>query len=190
MATRGPSLSQEEWLPATHAEVCLAFLRAEWHKVPAITSWHDRRLVDDPDLASAGENSLRRLILGAWREPIVGRIPSDTAWWRVRFLRDTHAGQLLVIGSEDWRSPADSNELLAVARRRSEPLRMPPEQWEPPILWGHYRDGPLTILEGNNRLVNYTASSPRSPLAVESLVGLSTAPCLWHLPDRAAFNCA
>jgi hypothetical protein len=178
-------LADETWISATHAEVCLAFLRAEWEKVPEITRWHDRRLVDAPDLANWHENSLRRLILGSWREPLLAHIPADTSWWRVRSLRHTHTTELLVIASDDWRDPLDGNELLNVARRRGETLRTKPADWSPPILWGHEREGPFTILEGNNRLVNYAASVPNSAFAVECFVGLSPSPSVWHLPDRA-----
>src|SRR5215813_14782180 len=131
------ALADETWLSATHAEVCLAFLKAEWNKAPEITRWHDRRLVDAPDLANPPENSLRRLILGSWRDPLLAHIPADTSWWRVRNLRHTHVTELLVIASDDWRDPADRNELLNVARRSGKPLQLPPADWSPPILWGH-----------------------------------------------------
>lgn len=178
-------LADETWILATHAEVCLAFLKAEWEKVPEITAWHDRRLVDEPELDNGRENSLRRLILGSWREPLLAQIPADTSWWRVRSLRHTHTMELLVIASDDWRDPADGNELMSVARRRGESLQAPPADWSPPILWGHDREGPFTILEGNNRLVNYAASVPDLPFAVECFIGLSPSPSVWHLPDRA-----
>jgi hypothetical protein len=178
------ALADETWISATHAEVCMAFLRAEWEKVPEITRWHDRRLIDAPDLANGQENSLRRLILGSWREPLLAHIPADTSWWRVRSLRHTHATELLVIASDDWRDPMDGNELVRVARRRGETLRSQPADWSPPILWGHQRAGPFTILEGNNRLVNYAASAINAWFAVECYVGLSPSPSVWHLPDH------
>jgi len=179
------ALADETWTSATSAEVCLAFLRAEWDKVPEITGWHDRGLIDAPDLRDGRENSLRRLILGSWREPLLAQIPADTLWWLVRSLRHTHTAELLVIASDDWRDPIDRNELLNVAQRRGEALRIPPTEWSPPILWGHEREGPFTILEGNNRLVNYAASAPQLAFEVECFVGLSPSPSVWHLPDRA-----
>ncbi len=96
-------LIDETWTSASHAAVCLAFLRAEWKSWPQSTAWHDRRLIDAPNLDDLVENSLRRLILGSWREGIVGNIPGDTTWSRVASLRDAHLSQLLVIGSNDWR---------------------------------------------------------------------------------------
>ena len=177
-------LAAEIWSSTSHAAVCLAFLRAEWDKWPEFTAWHDRALIDSPDLANETSNSLRRIILGSLREPLLRHIPGDTVWWRVESLRDLHLDQLLVIGSDDWRSANDRNELLAVSRRRGEPLRHPPAAWEPAILWGHDPTGPFTILEGNNRLVNYARIADGS-LAVTCYVGLSSAPCLWHLPDRS-----
>jgi hypothetical protein len=109
------ALADETWISATHAEVCLAFLRAEWEKVPEITGWHDRRLIDEPELQDRRENSLRRVILGSWREPLLAQIPAGTSWWRVRSLRHTHTIELLVRGGV-LRRPFTSAICLAPAR--------------------------------------------------------------------------
>lgn len=177
-------LAAQDWTPASPADVCLAFLRGEWEKVPQITAWHDRHLVDSPDLASHSENSLRRFILGAWREPLLQQIPGDTRWHRVRFLQDAHLDELLVIASSDWVDQRDRNELRKVAARRPQTLRLPPTDWTQPILWSHDRAGPFSILEGNNRLTGYSLTPSYGPLRVECFVGLSPSRCVWHLPDH------
>ncbi len=183
--TLASKLGTEDWQPATQAEVCLAFLRDEWDKVPQVTSWCNRSFIDSPDLNNLSENALRRLILASWREPLLQRIPGDTAWYRVRFLQDIHLDELLVIASAPWLDLArDRNELRNVAVRRPRVLGSRSTQWRPPILWSHDRCGPFSILEGNNRLIGYACASGSGPLRVECFVGLSPTACTWHLPDH------
>ena len=177
-------LSSQEWLPAEAAEVWLAFLRAEWDSMRNVTARHDRSLIDKPDLDSLAQNDLRRRILGAWRDPLLLRIPGDTRWHRVRFLNDAHLDDLLVIGSSDWVDGSDRNELRRVAARRPQELRTPPANWSQPVLWSHDQDGPFSILEGNHRLTGYVVTPALGPLHVECFVGLSPTPCIWHLPDH------
>lgn len=177
-------LRDETWHGVSNSEACLAFLRAEWDKESGRTSWYDATLIAAPDLTDPAENAVRRLILGSWRAPLLEKIPADTAWFRVHSLRSVHLHELFVIGSDDWRDPGDRNELIQVGRRRGERLALPPADWHPPLLWGHTREGPFTILEGNNRLVNYAATPAPPPLAITCFVGLSPSPCVWHEPDR------
>src|SRR5437762_2356287 len=83
MHPRGASnmgLGSQQWLPVEAAEVWLAFLRAEWDNARNVTAQHDRSLIDKPDLDSLTQNDLRRRILGAWRDPLLLRIPGDTRW--------------------------------------------------------------------------------------------------------------
>lgn len=184
MTTSPPTLAGEAWHPVSNAEACLAFLRAEWDKEAGRTAWYDRALIDHPDLTLPAENAMRRLILGSWRERLLDRIPADTEWYRVHYLREVHLGEVYVIGSDDWRDPGDHNELLQVAKRRGEPMNLPPTDWHPPLLWGHTRQGPFTILEGNNRLVNYASTTSRPALEIVCFIGLSPSTCVWHEPDR------
>jgi hypothetical protein len=97
----GSSLSKQEWIPATYDEVCLSFLRAEWDKFSTVTRHHDRRLIDNPNMADFGENSLRRNILSRSREPLLRWIPPNTQWYRVRFLQDGHLDELRAIAAQD-----------------------------------------------------------------------------------------
>lgn len=184
MATTHSPLSAELWHPVSNAEACLAFLRAEWDKEAERTAWYDRILIDEPDLGDPSQNAIRRLILGSWRAPLLDKIPTDTSWFRVHFLHESHLDEIFVIGSDDWRDPGDKNELLQVAKRRGKALNGLPTDWHPPLLWGHSQEGPFTILEGNNRLVNYAASASRPPLEIVCFIGLSPSPCVWHEPDR------
>ncbi len=123
------------------------------------------------------------------------------AWLRAE--RETHVAKALVAFPEPvWslglsnlldrpnlNDPDENrakNELPKVAARKKLPLRVAPSSWERPILWGHDRNGPFTIIEGNNRLTAYAASG-QSGLNIPAFIGLSTMRCVWHLSDNSGF---
>jgi hypothetical protein len=53
-----------------------------------------------------------------------------------------------------------------------------------PILWGHSKAGPFTIIEGNKRLIAYAATG-ETTINIPVLIGLSPMRCLWHILDQA-----
>lgn len=183
------ALASKIWAATSPDDVVAEFLKGERHR------FHDPFVVGPvyrPDLADEGQNILRRALLQRIRSPLVSRIPGDTAWFRVSSLASDDLDELRVIGRCGWdhgrqagdlRHPPDENELKSVARRRPGRLVRPPGTWDCPILWGHDRRGPFTILEGNHRLVAYASSERPPPLDVNVIVGLSGSPCPWHLPD-------
>jgi hypothetical protein len=175
-------LEYQSWRVVTIDAVHLAFARAEWHRLPGTTP-AERHLIDSADLTDDAENKRRRQLLYGLREPLMRWVPSDTAWYEVQYLEAGHLGELLVIGRCCWDDAADRNELPKVARRRSLVLNTPPARWSEPILWGHSRTGPFTILEGNKRLVAYAATSTPPKMKIPVYVGLSPTRCIWHLPD-------
>ena len=179
----GQRLSGQTWTEVTVHHVYVAFLCAEWHKLIVPTTLHDRQLIDQPDLSSYSENQRRAELLYSYRAPLLQRMPADTRLYEVRYLQEGHLDELLVIGRCGWDSPHDGNELLQVARRKLLPLRSQPQTWSAPILWGHTRQGPFTILEGNNRLVAFAGADPRPSLRRSVYAGLSGSLCFWHLPD-------
>ena len=175
-------LENQSWRVVTVHAVHLAFARAEWHKLPGATL-AERHLIDSADLTNDAENERRRQLLYDRRAPLLQRVPADTTWYEVRHLQAGHLGELLVIGRCGWDAGADCNELSNVAKRRPLVLTTQPSQWNEPIFWGHSRTGPFTILEGNNRLVAYAATSTPPMIMVPVYVGLSPSLCFWHLPD-------
>jgi hypothetical protein len=177
------TLSNQSWREATVHEVHLAFLRAEVEKPPLDTLLTDRRLIEQPNLDDVAENNLRSLLLSTRRGPLLGRLPNDTKWYLVEYLTDQHLRELRVIGRCGWDDQRDKNELALVARRRPMTLESDPGTWDAPILWGHNRDGPFTILEGNKRLVAYAGTEVRPVMQIPSFIGLSARPCYWHLID-------
>jgi hypothetical protein len=170
------------WQPVTVHAVHLAFVSAEWPKLP-LAMPAERHLIDAPDLTNASENERRRALLYSWRKPLMEKVPRGTSWYEVRYLERRHLDELLVIGRCGWDDVADRNELPMVAKREHLVLATPPAEWSEPILWGHDRSGPFTILEGNNRLVAYAATSVPPTLKIPVYIGLSPSRCCWHLPD-------
>jgi hypothetical protein len=100
----------------------------------------------------------------------------------VKYLRGCHFSQLRAINHVDWNSPDDRNELEKVALRVPIVWAGRLSGWEP-ILWGHDRNGPFTILEGNHRLNALAGSSDRVHCELVTYVGLSAGACGWHRPD-------
>ena len=112
-------------------------------------------------------------MLYEYRRPFFGEFPPDTVWYEVENLTDAELSQLCVVGRCGWDDAAhDQNELLQVAWRRPEPLTALPSRWGPVVLWGHSKDGPFTIVEGNHRLVAYVGTE-RAGLDIPVLVGIS-----------------
>ena len=177
-------LHEQTWNPVTVHAMNLAFLRAEWTRWATFTRWINPELIQAPRLDDHGENQLRTCLLYGLRGRLLRHVPHDTQWHLVRWLRIEHLHQLHVIGRCGWDDPRDCNELLQVASRRPHPLQAGHTTWEPPILWGHAKEGPFTILEGNKRLIACASNlASVQKLEVPCLIGLSSSPCAWHHPD-------
>ena len=178
------SLDQELWSPVAFDHVVLAFLSGEWHKFAPL-AWHNRSLVTDPDLQSPLENTIRLLLLQSIRGGLLMRIPVTTKWFRVSSLQRDHLNQLLVIGRCNLAGTEDGHGLREVAAQRApEELLDEPQNWASPILWGHAPGAPLSILEGNHRLLAYAATSHPPVLDIDCYVGLSEDLCCWHSNDE------
>jgi hypothetical protein len=183
------TLGDEHWRSIPPARVALAFLGGEWDKWTALAMVGDRRIVDEADLSDFVQNSVRASLLANVRGSLLALIPRDTQWFEVQKLRSQHFGQLRAINFPEWNSPDDANELDKVAIRKPIPLRAPPSAWEAPILWGHDKAGPFTVLEGNHRMTALAAcEEERSHCSVTVFVGLSVELCRWHLEDAPALR--
>lgn len=195
----GSNLESENWLHVTFDRVVLCFLRGEAHLFGSLTE-EQCHLIQEPNLRDAEENTRRRELLGQRRGGLFAGVPPDTLWYEVQYLRNEHLDCLLVMREPNWNSPADRNELGNVAGRRQVSLRSAqknwkegrivefyqtePEQWQSPILWGHSKGGPCTILEGTHRLVWYYSQAIAHPnFKIAAYVGLSESRCHWHMPD-------
>jgi hypothetical protein len=183
-----------QWTRVSLHNVMLAWLRAERHKLagplsafpPLVWSSGVAMLLDKADLNNAEENRARLRLFYMIRSLYFVELPPDTEWYEVHNLTDSELSELLAVNHQDWIDAADRNELAKVAARKNLPLRTQPATWEPPILWGHDRAGPFTILEGNNRLAAYVLSG-QSGLKIPVFVGLSPLACVFHILDKCNF---
>jgi len=174
-------LVSKQWKPVSAHEVIAEYLASEPHKLNGIPSFI-QGIVNSPNLTDSAENHLRLRLLYHLRCFILAEIPPDVAWYEVATLTDDELPELYVIPHCGWDDPGGSHELVKVACRRPQTLRSNPSTWRRPILFGHTRSGPFTILEGNNRFTAYV-SDGGSGLHVQAFVGLSPTPCYWHQPD-------
>lgn len=128
-------------------------------------------IVLQPNLADEGENARRRQLLfrkrgGLWRE-----LPRDTTWWEVS-IRPSALGRIRVFPRADWRRYSQRGFSLPIfADRIATGLAMAPADpflsslrvlqqqltkggdGGTVLLIGIDEDKPLTILEGNHRMV-------------------------------------
>jgi len=185
-------LAAKKWTRVSMHHAVLAWLRAErdtnvpkylWQFPQLLWGPGLSALLDHANLNDVEENRARLRILYVIRNVFVLEIPPDTEWFEVQSLTDGELTELHVVNYAEWNDPGDKNELAKVAARKPSPLRAPPSSWETPILWGHDRNGPFTIIEGNNRLTAYSGSG-QSGLDISVLIGLSPMRCHWHIFDR------
>lgn len=179
------SLARGAWSPASLHTVVAEFLQAERHKLVGLTP-EQAKLMDQPDTADPIANHSRLRLLYRWRLLLMVEVPPDTEWLEVHSLTEDDFPNLLVIDRCSLVPAGVDNRLDRASLVLDKgPLKTPPSQWCRPILWGHSKDGPFTILEGNHRLLAYAGHSAGSGLSVPAFVGLSPTPCFWHRPDPA-----
>lgn len=182
------SLADKQWKEISWDEVVAAFLQGEDYQFMKL---HNASIINNPNFSEPTHNALRSMLLQLIRGGLTSRIPLDTVWYKVHSLTDHELDELYVIGRSGWdydpnhpddnKHSRDNNELRRVAARRPERLRDKPADWTCPILWGHDKFGPFSIMEGNHRLVAYSAAP--SSLDVDVIIGLSAARCPWHILD-------
>jgi len=189
------TLNEEKWIPESFDAVAYEWVRGEQHKLSETipTEIFQRikpridKILQNPDRNDPEENAHRRELLNRLRFSLLRLLPLDTQWYRVEFLRDCHLDELRVIGCCGWDSDNDENELHQVAARWPEDGKTDPRTWASLVLWGHQKDGPFTIMEGNHRLV-FHARHRISELVAPVLIGLSDAPCPLHKPDPSLWG--
>jgi len=171
------SLANRAWNRVSVHEVVAEFLRGERFKFGQSLPWAEMALIDAPNISDPRENHARLRYLYCFRGHLIGEIPPDTRWYEVRNLTGEELSKHSAVA-------------MRLGGAHSYPLSVSqPTSWARPILWGHEKDGPFTILEGNNRLVAYASQGQQSALMIPALVGLSPTPCCFHIfnpPDVIA----
>lgn len=177
------SLANMVWTQVTIHDVVAAFLQSERDKFAGLPPDLMHK-IDSPDTNNSLDNHFRLRLLYYVRCFLMAEIPPDTQWFEVQNLTNNELNDLYVVGRCGWDAPGlDNNQLATVALRRQETLTAPPSSWRKLILWGHDRQGPFTILEGNHRLVAYMQASQQPSFSLPIFVGLSPTPCFFHILD-------
>ena len=173
------------WHKVTCHHVYHAFLKSEVLHFPPDRIKPYREIIKNPDFDDGCQNTQRIHLLESRRRPLLEKIPNSTDWYLVKFLNEENVDKLHVIAHCGWDSicGSDKNELEKVAQREKPMLKVDPNDWDPPILWGHSISGPFTILEGNHRLVAWVAETPRRELKIPVFVGISPEKCFLHIFD-------
>jgi len=182
-------------------EVIADFLKSDFEN-PAFRDYQHalRELVVNPNLDDAGENAKRRALffirhLSLWKE-----LPSGTSWYEVE-VRDEGLDQIRAFPRAQWRKLARGNySVTEVAERirqrqnvvegpflskidaiRQELLKENPVLGSV-VLIGVNDSEPLTVLDGNHRLVAATLTSSCSVQKLRFLCGLSPrmTQCCWY----------
>ncbi|QNI33195.1 oligosaccharide flippase family protein [Alloacidobacterium dinghuense] len=182
-------------------EVIAEFLKSDFDN-PAFRDYREalREIVINPDLDDAGENAKRRALffirhLSLWKE-----LPSGTSWYEVE-VRETGLDHIRAFPRAQWRKLARGNYSITDVAER---IRKYDNVVEGPflskitairnqllkedailgtvVLIGINESEPLTVLDGNHRLVAATLTSPHSVHKLRFLCGLSPrmTQCCWY----------
>lgn len=183
-------------------EVIAEFLRNEFHH----REFDEDRtkfqaLVENPDLRSSAENSLRRALLFRRRGALWRELPADTQWWETE-LQGADVERIRFFPRAQWRKLSCGrfyvNEIVERIRsagpqldenfRRklhavSNDLQQTNSDSTSILLIGQDESSPLTIIEGNHRVAAALLLSPGAlPAHFRVLCGLSPHmdECCWY----------
>jgi O-antigen/teichoic acid export membrane protein len=189
-------------------EVIAEFLKSDF-KSPVFEPYQEsmRELVAKPRFDDAGENAKRRALffirhLSLWRE-----LPRETEWFEVE-VRAENLSQIRVFPRALWRKFARGNFAFPVVAERlrtlggrnvaekkfltkiasmGEQLRQDESDPGAVLLIGLNQSEPLTILDGNHRLMAAALSSPDTLEKLRFLCGLSPRMrmCCWYKTNAA-----
>ena len=186
-------------------EVLSEFLKNEFYE-----RQYDRyreklsRLVYSPDLSSRSENELRRALLFHRRGQMWRELPRDTQWWEVE-LSPEDLARIRIFPRSQWlrvakgsfslneiverirlrMARANNNEFFAKIRDLSRGLAVGANR-SSVLLIGINQNSPLTIIEGNHRVVAAMLVSPDLALSrFRFLCGFSPHmnECCWYQTD-------
>ena len=189
-------------------EVVAEFLKSDFENV-AFEDYQEslRELVMNPRLEDAGENAKRRALLFIRHLPLWRELPRGTEWFEVE-IRPADLGQIRVFPRAMWRKLARGNFALTEVAERIRAYRghdiavtaflakiAALRDWlgrdaKAPgavLLIGLNESEPLTVLDGNHRLVAATLTSTAAMQKLRFLCGLSPkmTECCWYETNLA-----
>jgi hypothetical protein len=193
--------------PVLENEVIAEFLKSDFNN-SAFDDYQQslRGLVRTPNLEDAGENAKRRALLFIRHSPLWRELPAETEWFEVE-VRPANLSQIRVFPRALWRKLARGNYTVTaiVERLRTFRGRNSGEKTflskvadmggsfrhdtDPGavLLIGLTESQPVTILDGNHRLVAAILSSPQTLPRLRFFCGLSPrmTECCWYRTNVA-----
>jgi hypothetical protein len=182
------SLASQRWESASIHDVAVEILVADQRKLDQFPEPLRQKALSR-DTSRPADNHFRLRLLHHICGQVVCEIPPDTAWFAVRSLSRRELDEVTVIAPWGWHVDGD-HRLLAVAPVRGAAMESCPSSWRMPVLWGHSRDGPFTIIDGHHRLTSYARYAGASTPSIPVLVGLSETPCWLHAMDHPVWPVA
>jgi hypothetical protein len=182
-------------------EVIAEFLKSDFHR-HEFREYHDslRDIVLNPDLDNAEENAKRRALLFIRHLSLWKELPESTEWYEVE-VSEADLDNIRIFPRAQWRRIADGN---FSANDVADGMRMRPHLLETSflakidaigdqlretnpglgavILIGLSENEPLTVLDGNHRLVAAMLASPSRIKKLRFVCGLSPrmTECCWY----------
>jgi hypothetical protein len=182
-------------------EVIAEFLKSEFHR-------HEYRdyqqslagIVTKPNVYDADENAKRRALLFIRHRSLWKEIPPDTEWYEVE-VEEADLGQIRVFPRAQWRRLGRGNfslnEILQGMRTRQHAvdqaflskiaairkrLRQKDSAPGAVVLIGLNETEPMTVLDGNHRLVSAMLETPHRLHKLRFLCGISPhmSECCWY----------
>jgi O-antigen/teichoic acid export membrane protein len=187
-------------------EVIAEFLKSEFDR-PIFREYHERlrEIVSSPNLDSADENAKRRALLFIRHFALWKELPTDTEWYEVE-VKYSDLEKIRVFPRAQWRNFAPKTfSIIEVAERMnrrqeadSGPFRLKianigarllhqDDDLGSVLLIGINENEPLTILDGNHRLVASMLTTPSRTERLRFLCGFSPrmTECCWYTTNFA-----
>jgi O-antigen/teichoic acid export membrane protein len=192
--------------PVDEDEVIAAFLKNEFYHPEFHRYWQRlEKIVLSPDFGDTDQNALRRALLFRRRGRMWRELPADTEWWEVE-LEPEDLARVRVFPRSHWRKIADSSfalaeiaenirtrrgldgSFLSKVRSLTTHLREEKRPATVVLMIGIDERSPLTIIEGNHRMVAAMLLSPHTVCERFRFVcGFSPrmTECCWYKTDFA-----
>ena len=187
-------------------EVIAEFLKSEFDR-PIFREYHERlrEIVSSPNLDSADENAKRRALLFIRHFALWKELPTDTEWYEVE-VKYSDLEKIRVFPRAQWRNFAPKTfSIIEVAERMNRRpeadsgafqlkiadigarLLQQDDDLGSVLLIGISENEPLTILDGNHRLVASMLTTPRRTERLRFLCGFSPrmTECCWYTTNFA-----
>jgi hypothetical protein len=190
----------------TEDEVISEFLKSEFYR-PVFRDYQDilHDIVSNPNLEDADENAKRRALLFIRHFALWKELPSGTEWYEVE-IGDADLEKVRVFPRAQWRNFAPRTfSIIEVAERMRKlqgidssafqskiamignRLQRPDDNLGTVLLIGVNENEPLTVLDGNHRLVASMLTTPRRTERLRFLCGFSPrmTECCWYETNLA-----